>query len=135
MVAIRYILKGHKFSFYALEEGDEKKPSCELLEFLESLDPKERAGLLGRMSRDADHGPPRNEEQSKDVGGDVFELKFKAIRILWFYDAGKMIVCSHGFFKGAKKIQNAQIAKAKERRTAYQKQKTLGKPIEKRGEP
>jgi hypothetical protein len=135
MVAIRYILKGHKFTFYALEEGDKENATCELKDFLERLDEKEMAGLLGRMSRDADHGPPRNEEQSRDVGGDVFELKFKAIRILWFYDAGKIIICSHGFFKGAKKIQNANIARAQERRNAYQDQKKLGKPIEKRGEP
>jgi phage-related protein len=131
MVAIRHLLKGHKFTFYALEEGT----TCEITNFIETLNAKERAGLLGRIQRDADQGPPRNEEQSKDVGGDVFELKFKAIRVLWFYDAGKIIICSHGFFKGAKKIQNANIARAQQRKATYDNQKKSGNPIEKRGEP
>jgi len=41
------------------------------------------------------------------------------IRVLWFYDEGKMIVCSHGFVKKSRKVPRHDIAQAQDHRRHY----------------
>ncbi len=96
--------------------------SCETQDFLnkaERNDADELASLLALLDRVSKHGPPKNQEKSRDVGGDIFEFKSKSLRLCWFYDADRMIICIHGFGKPTKKVQDREIKRAGELRAAY----------------
>jgi len=69
-------------------------------------------------------GPPHNEEISKQLDGDIYEFRRTpnrgpALRVLWFYDEGKVIVCTHGFWKTTQKTPSAEIQKAQQLRKDY----------------
>jgi phage-related protein len=69
-------------------------------------------------------GPPHNEEISKQLDGDIYEFRKTptrgpALRVLWFYDEGKIVVCTHGFWKTTRRTPEAQIEKAQKLRREY----------------
>ena len=112
------VKKGSAFAVCAIEENGR----CATLDFLNQMknnDAGEHAKLLALLTRSADHGPPRNEEKSRPVGDGVFEFKTKRARVCYFYDAGKLIICTHGFGKPSPKVQDAEIAAAKETMVRY----------------
>lgn len=99
------------------ERGD-----CALLDFLEGLEghlAKEgtRAELL--LERVAAQGPRLGNEISKPLGGEIFELRFGSIRMLWFYDAGQVVVVTHGFVKKGQKTPPVEIRRAEQARKEY----------------
>jgi len=69
-------------------------------------------------------GPPHNEEISKRLDGDIYEFRKTpkrgpALRVLWFYDEGRIVVCTHGFWKTTQRTPPAEIEKAKKLRKEY----------------
>lgn len=69
-------------------------------------------------------GPPHNEEVSKQLEGDIYEFRKTprrgpALRVLWFYDEGRIVVCTHGFWKTTQRTPAAEIEKAKRLRKDY----------------
>ncbi len=94
---IQLLRAGAKFDIYAW--GDEQH--CDTLEFLEQLAENTTADanrLLYLIIRTADHGPLNNEQQLRSLGDGIFEFKAPhTARLLWFYDANRIIICTHGF--------------------------------------
>jgi phage-related protein len=122
------IRKGSKFTIYAWGTED----SCEVLEFLK--DPKrvtkdDKRRLLTLINSTAENGPITNIRQCRALQGDHADgiYEFKAIsgtaRIMWFYDKGNLIICTHGFSKKGKQTPLNQIAKAQAIRKQYFKEK------------
>ncbi len=110
-LTLRQILNGPAFCIYGLVFDG----SCETEDFLaqaEQDDADEVASMVALLDRTAKHGPPRNKEKSREVGDGIFEFKSKSLRICYFYDSGKMIICTHGFGKPAKKVQDREIKRA-----------------------
>lgn len=117
-LTLRQLLHGPSFSILALCQNG----ICATEEFLaeaEKNDPDELSSLLALLERTSKHGPPKNKEKSRDVGGDILEFKSKSLRICYFYDKGRMIICTHGFGKPAKKVQNREIKHAMKLREQY----------------
>lgn len=117
-LALRPILNGPAFTIHALVLNG----TCETQEFFtkaELDDADELASLVALLERSSKHGPPRNKEKSRDVGGDFFEFKTNSLRVCYFYDKGRMIICTHGFGKPQKKVQNREIKHALELRKLY----------------
>lgn len=118
--------QGIRFSIFAW--GDEN--SCELLEFLEKLEEdtnSDATRLSYLISRTAEYGPPRNEQQCRALEGRHAEglFEFKApggARILWFYDANRIIICTHGFVKKGTNTPRGQIDRAQSIRQQYLKE-------------
>jgi hypothetical protein len=87
------------YTVYAIAKSEER---CELLEFLSGLgqslqrDSDRMLALLGRV---AAQGPPRNTEISHQIKGKLFEFIQGRLRVLWFYDEGRLIICTSGFVK------------------------------------
>lgn len=118
---------GERFSIHAW--GTDKK--CQLVDFLEQL--KEEANsdfsrLLYLIIRTANNGPPYNEKQCRALQGkkatDLFEFKApNGARIIWFYDANKIIVCSHGFTKKKDRTDPEEIDRAQTIKTLYLEEK------------
>jgi len=52
----------------------------------------------------ARNGPPHDPRKSKKLRDDIFELrtgpkKGPKLRVFYFYDAGKMVICTHSVWK------------------------------------
>lgn len=95
---------------------------CETQDFFEEAeknDADELASMLALLEHAAEHGPPKNKEKSRDVGEGILEFKAKSLRVCWFYDAGRMIICTHGFGKPTPKVQTREIKRARELRETY----------------
>jgi hypothetical protein len=102
---------------------------CPLLDFLAGLEAHLEAdgrAMLRVLWFAAEHGPPRNVEASHKITGEIWEFIAGRLRVLWFYDQGKLIVCSHGFLKRTRKIPSGEIERAHAAFDAYQKAKKAG---------
>jgi phage-related protein len=89
---------------------------CQLLDFISELganlqkDGDRVLALLKRVARD---GPPRNLEICHQIEGKINQFTQGRIRVLWFYDEGKIIICTHGFVKKTPKTPTREINHAK----------------------
>jgi hypothetical protein len=122
---IQLLHAGAKFDIYAW--GDEQH--CDTLEFLEQLEKDSNSDanrLLYLITRTANHGSLNNEVQSRSLGDGIFEFKApNTARLLWFYDANRIIICSHGFSgkRGKGQTLRREIDRAKEIRKKYLEEK------------
>jgi len=102
---------------------------CPLLELLAGLQGQLAAdgrAMLRLLSFVAEHGPPRNIETSHKIAGEIWELIAGRLRVLWFYDEGRLVVCSHGFLKRTRKTPAAEIDRAQAACEAYRTAKRSG---------
>lgn len=77
-------------------------------------------------------GPPRNKEISKDLGGGRFEFrkqprKGAALRVLYFFDKGQVIVCSNAFWKKSDKTPRTELKRLDDTMAAYEAAKLQGR--------
>ncbi len=95
---------------------------CPLLQFLAEIEgglARDGRRMLKLLDRVADHGPPRNTEISHQLGPGLWEFIQGRVRVLWFYDEGKLVICSHGFVKKRQKTPATEIERAQEYRRQY----------------
>jgi phage-related protein len=88
---------------------------CPLLEFLAGLEAHLAAdgrAMLRLLAFVAEQGPPRNVEISHKIAGEVWEFIAGRLRALWFYDEGRLVVCSHGFVKRTRKTPATELDRA-----------------------
>jgi phage-related protein len=107
-----------RFKIYALKTGN----SCLAEEFLDiqsSQMPDEVAKMMRLLDNAARDGQPRNKEKCNTLGDKIFEFKTKKLRLAWFWDAGCIIVCSHGWIKKSQKTPTGEIDRAIAARAAY----------------
>jgi hypothetical protein len=98
--------------FYTVYAVAKSREHCELLEFLEGLGQtlqKDSDRMLALLGRVAMEGPPRNTEISHQIRGKLFEFIQGRLRVLWFYDEGKLIICTTGFVKKGRKTPWGEI--------------------------
>ena len=79
------------------------------------------------LERTAKEGPSRRTEISHQIEDDIYEFIQGRLRILWFYDEGRIVVCSHGFVKKTKKTPRRELQRAKETHRRYFEDKKKGK--------
>jgi phage-related protein len=106
-----------------------RRGECPLLEFLAGLEAQlESDGrtMLRLLSFTAEQGPPHNVELSHKIAGEIWELVAGRLRVLWFYDEGRLVVCSHGFVKRTQKTPPGEIDRAQAAYAAYQVAKKAG---------
>lgn len=94
--------------FYHKENGD-----CPVDDFLESLDTKMRAKVLGAVALLEANGPQLREPYSKFIGDGIFEIRAKQssniTRVLYFFYIGKRIVLTNGFIKKTQKTPSEEL--------------------------
>ena len=104
-----------QLTFYETEDG--KQP---VTDFLDSLEPKMTAKLIGLMELLEEKGTELREPYSSSLGDGIFELRCKLgsniTRALYFFFVGKQIVVTNGFVKKTRKTPPKEIKIAKERR-------------------
>ena len=112
---VRKGLNVFELELYATEDG--KEP---VAEFLDSLDKKMTAKLIGLMELLEEKGPELREPYSAPLEDGIFELRCKLgsniTRTLYFFYTGKKIVVTNGFVKKTQKTPPRELKLAKERR-------------------
>lgn len=88
--------------------------------------PNETAKLLRLLDYTSRQGPPRNSEKCRPLENGLFEFKADSLRLIWFWDSGCVILCTHGFVKKRQKTPRAEIEHAKSIRASYEAAKRLG---------
>jgi len=91
-----------------------------MIEFLDSLNIKERAKIFAHIAKFVElknNGIQPKENLSKHLDGGIFELRVsfenRISRSLYFYEADKQIIFTHGFIKKEQKTPASEIARAK----------------------
>ena len=116
------IILGRRCRVYGLQTSG----GCLAKEFLatqEQTMPEEVAKMMRLLDYTAQHGPPKNDEKCNTLCHEIFEFKTTKLRLAWFWDAGYVIVCSHGWLKKSQKSPRAEIDRAVTARAAYFKAK------------
>ena len=113
-----------QLEFYESEDG--KKP---VSEFLDSLDEKMAAKLIGLMEILEEKGTELRLPYSGPLGDGIFELRCKQgsniTRVLYFFFHGGKIVVTNGFVKKTQKTPPSEVKLAKERRTDWIKRHAI----------
>ncbi|MBQ9662540.1 MAG: type II toxin-antitoxin system RelE/ParE family toxin [Oscillospiraceae bacterium] len=104
--------------FYETEDG--KRP---VEEFLDMLDNKMAAKLIGLMEILEEKGPELRMPYSEYLDDGIFELRCKLgsniTRALYFFYIGKKIVVTSGFVKKTQKTPPGELKLAKNRRADW----------------
>lgn len=110
--------------------------ACEqVLDFLAGeMDASCRAladGMLALLRRRVPVTGPPGGELSSDVGDDILEFrkqpkKGPKLRVLFFYDAGRIVVCTNAFLKAGRKLPPEEKRRAVAIRHRYFEAKARG---------
>lgn len=115
-------MEHYDVDFYYKANGD-----CPVAEFLDSLDVKMRAKVLGSIALLEANGPQLREPYSKPLGDGIFEIRAKQsnniTRVLYFFYVGKHIILTNGFIKKTQKTPSDEITLAKKYRADYLERK------------
>lgn len=107
-----------QIEFY--ESEDKKTP---VSDFLDSLDDKMAAKLVGLMELLAENGTELRMPYSRHLVDGIFELRCKQgsniTRTLYFFYSGKRIIVTNGFVKKTDKTPSKEIKLAKERQSDW----------------
>lgn len=104
----------------------------ELLKFFENLGAnleKNADHMLQLLERVATAGPPRNTDISHSIQDDIWEFIKGRLRVFWFYDVGRVVVCTHGIVKKSQKTPTQAIEHAKKAKDAYFEAKKQGRVV------
>ncbi|MBU1356806.1 MAG: type II toxin-antitoxin system RelE/ParE family toxin [Candidatus Edwardsbacteria bacterium] len=118
MIELIEMRTGRTFSINALSVDG----TCYTLDFLDSLektDPNEHTGIFTLLSSSAENGTPKNPEKCRHLRDDIYEFKHKHIRLLFFYQPGYIIICTHGVWKQGQRTRPKEIDKAKALKKKY----------------
>jgi phage-related protein len=114
------------FTLYAIGKNEQ---FCQLLDFLDSIESnlqKDGDRVLALLKRVSLKGPPRNTEISHQIKGEIYEFIQGRLRVLWFYDEGRLILCTQGFIKKTQKTPASEIEQAIKTREKYFREKGKG---------
>lgn len=115
---VRRLLQG-KYTVLAVCDN---RNACTLIDFFESLGAnleKDAHHMLELLERVSQHGPPRNTDISHQIDGEIWEFIKGRLRVFWFYDEGRVVVCTHGLVKKGQKTPRSDITQAANRRKEY----------------
>lgn len=107
-----------EIEFYKMKDG--KEP---VVDFLDSLDDKMAAKLVGLMEVLEEKGTELRMPYSEYLDDGIFELRCKQgsniTRVLYFFYIGKKIIATNGFVKKTQKTPPKELKLAKERRADW----------------
>lgn len=115
-----------RWDVLALSDERGECPLFEDLLALTAATESERTKLLALLAFTAANGPPRNREKSNDLGDGLFEFKTKKLRVPYFYDEDRIILCTHVFKKQGQRTPKEEILRALRMRDSYWRAKEEG---------
>ena len=118
-IELKPVILGAKCKIYALQTCGDKCLTEDFLAEQRTAMSAEVDKLMRLLQYTAQNGPLRNEEKCKPLGNDIYEFKTTNLRLAWFWDAGYVIVCLHGWVKKSQKTPPGEIDRAVIARTKY----------------
>ena len=101
-----------------------------LIDFIKGLNNKLKAKVIGNLHLLEEYGNLAREPLSKELEDGIYELRTiqgnDIIRILYFFDKGRIIIATNGFVKKKQKTPRSEIELAKSRREDYHLRKEAG---------
>jgi hypothetical protein len=101
-----------------------------MLEFMQQLsctDPAEHVRLARALDRLASIGPSHNVHQTRQLSHGIHELKTRGgVRVMFFFDEGRIIVCTEAVSKPKPKRLAMAIERAARTRWRYLNDKRHG---------
>ena len=111
-------MSGFEVIFYEKENGD-----CPVEEFIDSLDVKMRAKMVGLLELLEEKGNQLREPYSKLIDDGIFEIRCKVgnniTRVIYFFYYEGKIILTNGFVKKSQKTPPEEIKLAKIRRADF----------------
>jgi hypothetical protein len=130
MIIAYEIRRGARFRLIAIGTQEHEKIHLPYLDFQEQAlcqASKEWPKLVRILDYFAELGPPKDEEKSKFLRDEIFEFRTKGgLRLLWFYDEGRVVICVNGYIKQGQKTPNAEIDAAIQWKNDYLTAKRAG---------
>src|SRR5438128_1312603 len=116
LVAVK-VKSGTKFNIYVLEENG----SCELVDFLDNAPIGDVARFQRYLDRIKNHGLITCPMQSKQIEDGLYYLRtHDGLRVFYFLDANRMVICTNGYIKKKDKIDPREVKRAKIWKLKYQ---------------
>lgn len=83
--------------------------------------------VVALLRRTAANGPPRGHAASRKLQGSIYELRTRGgVRIPYFYDEGRVIICTAAMRKPKQTELRLVIARATTERERYREAKRRG---------
>ena len=131
MIVAYEINRGARFRLIAIgtQEGEQiHLPYFEFQQEALCRAPREWPKLVRILDYVVDAGPPKDAEKSKPLREGIFEFRTKGgLRLLWFYDEGRVVICVNGYIKQGQKTPPQEINDAIQWRNKYLEAKQAGK--------
>ncbi len=109
---------------YATDRGE-----CPLSRFLDGLEGsllKDGARIFALLEHVAREGLPRDTSLVRRLARGIFEFRKGRVRVAWFADDDRVIICSHGFVKTSARTPRSEIEAAARIRDRYLADKRAG---------
>lgn len=109
-----------------------RKGSSDLEDFFDDIGSNYEANIAGvmtMMEQHSEYGPEHfNTCQSHyvDQKEQIYEYIKGRIRVFWFEDDNRVVICTHGIIKKSQKTPKHEIERAKRSKIAYQQAKQNG---------
>lgn len=102
------------------EDGNGCRPAEE---FIDSLEPKMRAKVFGRLELLEEHGNRLGMPYSRHLEDGIYEVRTSQgsniTRVLYFFTVGNRILLTHGFVKKTQLTPKREIERAKRIRASW----------------
>jgi len=123
---LRYVQRG----IWTVLAICDDRGGCLVQEFIDHLETTSRSDfdqVMAQLRWTAVNGPPRNDKKSRPLADKIFELKTRGgIRIPYFYDQDRLVICTEALRKPKKTELRAVITRAPAARERYFEAKRRG---------
>ncbi len=120
-VSTRIVAEGSAFSVYEILSGDRSHVE----DFFHELPMDTRRRVVRLIEFIADHGTPSSQQKFRHEEDGIYAIKQGQARIYCFFDAGRVILLTHGTIKKKEKADPEDLKRAKRLRKAYLTAKRL----------
>jgi len=117
------------FQVFAVKSGQSDHDILTLFQNLQpdnSRDSNAITSAMARLKKLAHKPDSLPSSICHNLFRDIWQLRSDTYRILWFYDKGRVIVCTHFFVKKSRKTPQEEIKRANLLREEYFKAKSEG---------
>jgi len=126
MMRLRYVQHG----VWTILTVCNDRGGCPVQEFIDRLETDSQSDydqVMAQLRWAAVNGPPRNDEKSRPLADKIFEFKTRGgIRIPYFYDKDRLVICTEAMRKPKKTELRAVITRALATRERYFEAKRRG---------
>jgi hypothetical protein len=125
---LKRIPTGEENETYRIYAVCSSRGDCQLEDFIENTD-GQNVALLRCIADAARLGPrrlPKSRSHLIDRNNGIYEFKGGKLRVGYFIDGGRIVICTHGFLKQSQETPNAEKKIASKAKRDYLSAKEKG---------